>query len=163
MNVLVPFSSQSPLCLRARPEAREVRPHSGLRHRHRAHRFPGAEHRQPPLLLLPRCKVSQIRRDDVSVDAYARCECDRDGGELLAEDGVEAEIVDIRAPVLGRDAEAEKAELSALRPQLARDRAQLPRGLPLGLDAPLDESGYGFAEPEMFLAEESSAHVIACD
>src|SRR5581483_1159260 len=99
----------------------QVRPDAGLGHGDRRDQLTGRDAGQPALLLLVGAVGQEVRHGDVVVQREAEAGGGRPGPDrLLAEHGVEAEVVDATAAVLLGNGHAEE-------PVAAGDLEQLPR------------------------------------
>ena len=106
---------------RLRLDAGEVGPGAGLGHRDRGDERAVGDARQPALLLLLVAVLEEVRQADVVVQRQADAEAaERQAEALLAEDDVEAEVVDPRSAVLVRHLGRDEP--------VARRRRRRPRG-----------------------------------
>ena len=126
-------------------DALQVAAGSRLGHRDRGDEFPGAELRQPALLLFFAGQVQQVGRHDVVVQPESDPAV-APGGGLLGDDRVVAEVGVAAAAVLLGDRHAQEALLTRLEPDATVDDLRLLPFVVIGRDVALEECPVGLAE-----------------
>jgi hypothetical protein len=145
----------------ARLDPLQVGAGAGLGHGDRRDELAAAEPRQPPLLLLVGAQLEQVRRRDVVVQGEPHA-ASADPDDLLAHDGVVAEVLDPTAPVLLGYVRAQQPLPTRLEPQVPRDDPGLLPLLVVGRDVLVAEGAHAVAEGVVLGLVTQSLHGIRC-
>ena len=141
------------------PHRREVRADRRLGHGDGGDQLTRADTRQPPLLLLVRREVREVRQADVVVQRDAQARAGHTGAlDLFADHEVVAKVVDATAAVLLGHGHTEEPVRTGSKEQLARDGAG---GLPFEVvrrDLLVDECPERLAEQVVLVGEQRSLH-----
>ena len=147
---------------RAGRHRRQVRADARLGHRERRDQRAVGDARQPALGLLRRAVLEEVGQADVVVQRDAEPGGRHAGvGKLLAEDLVEAEVIDAEPAVLLRDRHREHALVGGLLEQLPIDDALLVPALGVGRDLLGHEAAHALAVVDVLGLEDVAAHRVA--